>query len=73
MAMNIDYLSDWARRAAADLRLYADAARQAGTPQLVTESLLAELDDIRAGRPLWQRRHAEQCRPDEMAVFLNSL
>jgi hypothetical protein len=71
--MNTDDLSDWARRAAADLRSYADAAAEAGTPQADTEALLSDLDDIRAGRPLWQRRYAERCDEQLSSSFLSSL
>lgn len=69
--MNIDDLADWARRASEDLRAYADAAAEAGTPQARTESLLSELDDIRAGRPVWQRRYAERC--DKRSFKLDAL
>jgi hypothetical protein len=58
--MNTADLSRWATRAAADLRSYADAAAEAGTPQPETEALISELDDIFAGRPVWQWRLAER-------------
>lgn len=68
--MNIDDLTHWARRAAADLSDYAKAAAEAGTPQANTEALIAELDDILAGRPVWQRRYAEQCtEPSKLACL----
>lgn len=59
--MNTDDLSRWATRAALDLRSYAEAAAEAGNPQPHTEHLLAELEDIRAGRPIWIHRVAERC------------
>jgi hypothetical protein len=67
-------LTDWTRRAATDLREYAAAATEAGSPQPHTQALLDELDDILAGRPIWQRRVAERARPDEVvASFLDDI
>jgi hypothetical protein len=57
---NLTELERWARRAADDLREYADSGREAGTPMTTTEALLDELDAILAGRPLWQRRILER-------------
>jgi hypothetical protein len=53
-AEQISALWQWAAHAATDLRVYADAARLAGTPQVETEALLRTLEDIRERRPLWQ-------------------
>jgi hypothetical protein len=72
--MNHADLTDWARRAAADLREYADAAAEAGSPQPHTQALIEELDDILAGRPIWQRRVAERASPDDVdANFLEDI
>jgi hypothetical protein len=47
-------LADWARRAADDLREFAAAGREAGNPMHSTEALVAEIDAILSGRPVWQ-------------------
>ena len=59
--MNIDYWINWAKRAAADLREYAEAAEQSGASQPRTEALLSEFDDLLADRPTWkyQPRYTE--------------
>lgn len=55
----------------AQLRAYAEAAAEAGSPQAETEALIAELADIEAGRPLWQRRYAEQAEGEpELTIRL---
>lgn len=57
--MNTDDLINWAKRAQRDLRAYAESAADCGCSMPETEALVQELDDIIAGRPLWQRRYAE--------------
>ena len=60
--MTIDQadLLNWSSRAVADMEETAAAAREAGSPLELTETLIEEYQDILAGRPLWRRRHAEQ-------------
>jgi hypothetical protein len=55
MAVSLSDLLSWADRAAADLREYAESAEASGTPQIATESLLRELNDIKRGRSQWTR------------------
>jgi len=56
--MDTDYLIDWAKRAASDLREYADEAEKAGSPQPITAALVDELEDILEGKPIWWRYQA---------------
>ena len=60
--MTIDHnaIIDWSRRAITDMEETTAAAREAGSPLAQTGALIKEYRDIMAGRPLWQRRHAEQ-------------
>jgi hypothetical protein len=39
-------LEQWARRAASDLREFAAAGREAGSPMATTEALLAEIERV---------------------------
>jgi hypothetical protein len=55
VSINLDDLLCWSQRAADDLRYYAEAATESGSPQLETEALIAELGDILAGRETWSR------------------
>ena len=58
-------LLDWANRAAADLRSYAEAGEAAGSPQDTTEALLKELTDLKRGRAQWLRAPGIRSGPVE--------
>jgi hypothetical protein len=57
--ISLDDLLDWANRAERELQAYAQAAEDAGCEEPETLALIDELNDIRAERPQWQKRHIE--------------
>lgn len=49
-----DHLIRWAAKAEAELQSLADDTERSGSDAAHIRALLAELDAIRAGRPVWQ-------------------
>jgi hypothetical protein len=56
---------DWIAAAERELRDTADAAREAGDPIAAIDSLLDDLDNLRAGRSTWRRVLADQAGDDD--------
>lgn len=72
VAMDHADLESWAIRAAQDLQEYADAAEEAGGGDPVTKALLAEFEEIRAGRETWARR-AQRSGGEQEETLLDRL
>jgi len=66
--MNQRDLEDWANRAAADLKEYLAAAREAGRDQPVTAALLDEFEAISNGRPTWVTKLAAMRGDDDGCI-----